>query len=254
MFYNISMKHVLIAILMIMISVQIPISSAQGSIIFAIERSKNSVVEITSEIGGLFRSKPTAVKDAATGRILLAQKVGAAKYTRTGAGVIIDNSGTVVTNAHTVEGASRITLTFNNGETVNAEVIGSFPDEDITFLKPEKQAKNIQPVIFVKPTPLQLRTRVFSIGYSDVLKGTIAEGKITGIGKNMHSKNKEYADLIQVSLSIYKGDSGGPLFNEYGEFLGLLVGSLQKTSKTSYAIPAQKIAGLYIKMISPSKT
>jgi serine protease Do len=214
------------------------------------EKAKNSVVEITSETGGLFRSKPAAMKDPKTGRIFLASKVGGAKYTRAGAGIIIDQSGTIVTNNHTVEKASRIIIKFNNGQSSQATIIQSYPKEDIAFLKILDTTIKTVPVNFSKPTKLKLNTRIFSIGYSKAIKGTFSEGKITGIGKNMKSKDTELVDLIQINLNMYKGDSGGPLFNESGDFLGLLVGALQKKSRVSYAIPAPKIAKLYIRMIS----
>jgi len=205
-----------------------------------------AIVSIKAEGAGMFRSPGgQAFRDAKTGRILVARSVRTAQFSRQGAGVIIDASGIIVTNAHTVEQATRITVTLNNDQSVAGELISIVPNEDIAFVR-------IPPPYPLLAIPLadsnsvSLRDRVYTIGGSEVLHGTLSEGKVSGIGKSAkaHGLN-DFVDLIQTTFNVYRGDSGGPLIDSSGNLLGMITANKPRAGHVSYAIPSNKIKQYY---------
>jgi len=214
----------------------------EESVIENLNKTLSSVIYIESEVAGLFRTPHTAVRDKNTGKIAVATGIRAGKYKRSGAGVIVDKTGIAVTNAHIVINAKRITVSLVNGQSYPAEITFVAPDEDIAFIKIIAEI-DFSPVFFSDSDNLTLNSRVFNVGASEVLKGSFSEGKVTGIGENRSQPptDNENIDLIQTSFNVYKGDSGGPLLDYHGHFLGLIVGAKINTGHTSYAIPSNKV-------------
>jgi S1-C subfamily serine protease len=212
-----------------------------GSLESSIEMMQSiipSIVIIHVESGGLFKTPGSAFRDAKTGKILIARKLKAVKHARDGSGVIIDEDGIIVTNAHTVSNASRITITLHNGTHLQAAVLDVIPEEDLAFLKIDTDIP-LEALALANSDNITLRSRVFTVGSSDVLNGTISEGTITGIGKSASGghKNTHYINLIQTDFSVYKGDSGGPLINTSGELLGVVLAAKTRVSHGSDARP-----------------
>ncbi|MDD5672515.1 MAG: trypsin-like peptidase domain-containing protein, partial [Candidatus Omnitrophica bacterium] len=163
--------------------------------------------------------------------------------TRAGGGFIIHPSGLIVTNAHTIMGAGRVLVTLFDQTKTEASVVKVVPDEDLALLQIKVPAK-LPAIPLADSNQVQLDMRVFSVGSSQILKNTLSEGKITGIGmsKKMEKKEKGYVGLIQASFDIYQGDSGSPLLNEKGELVGLMAAKAIFQRKVTYAIPSNKIA------------
>jgi len=219
---------------------------ADLSIIATIENSKQAVVIIRADTGGLARSPHKAFRDAKTGRIIVATKLMAAQYSREGAGIIIDHNGTIVTNSHNVLGAKKITVVLHDQKEVSCQVLQVVPGEDLAFIR-INMPDGIEPIKFSRTINMRLRDRVYHIGTSELLEGTISMGRITGIGKLARAKgNKtQYADLLQTDFNIYKRDSGGPLLDTTGNLAGLMVATKVNKNHVSFAIPAWKIAKYY---------
>lgn len=224
-------------------------SWGQTSIIELLHLAQESIVSIDVDTAGLTSSKPAAFRDKETGRIFIARKLQAAQYSRQGAGSIISQNGIIVTNAHTVDNASRIMVTLNDQTKFPAKVLKIIEDEDLAFIKIE--AGGLNTIDFAKKDRIALRDKVYLIGNSPQIKGSFTSGKITGLGKSAQSKNqgKNYIDLLQIDINLYKGDSGDPLFNKYGELIGIIVATQKFQNRTSYAIPSYKIKSRYLEML-----
>ena len=199
---------------------------AEVSVIESLESASKSVVRIETTAVQLYRAK---------------KNLRRVSYTRQGAGVIIATSGLIATNWHTVKNSGRITVIFYNGVSVTGRLVRSTPEHDLAFI-------NIQPpysltaIKFSDSDLVQLNSKAYTIGTSKILKNTLSEVQISGIGRKNSRKNpKNSVDMIQINSSAYKGDSGSPLLDREGHLLGLMVATQTKRGALTYAIPSNTI-------------
>ena len=179
-----------------------------------------------------------------TGKMLVRHKLQQATLQRSGAGVIIDPSGLIVTNTHTIFNAKKIFVILHDQTSFPAEVLGFVSQYDFVFLRIQTPAP-LSPISWADSDQIHLGDNIVTIGHSDLLKEAISGGKIIGIGvqggKNLHSTEGEETKLIQINVNVYKGDSGGPIFDRKGNFVGLMVAGQMKADRSSFAIPANQI-------------
>lgn len=218
------------AMAMIMVSGG-PAYAAKPTLVLIYE-SMPAMVDIEAQNIGLFRSP-------AGGFIT-------AYYSRRGAGVIIDSKGLIVTNAHTVSQANRIRVTLSNGKSYYARKVWVASGNDIAFLRIVAS----EPLVYIPLSDsdsVKPGDAVYTVGRSDLLKGTIMEGKITGLGKNPHWKVSTDIKfhLIQTSLKVYKGDSGAPVLDRNAELLGIIVAAKIRGRRASYILPSEIIKEYY---------
>jgi len=135
-----------------------------------------------------------------------------------GSGFVIDASGIVVTNNHVISEADEITVIFNDGSRLKAELIGKDQKTDIALLrvKPEKPLKA---VTFGDSEKLRLGEWVVAIGNPFSLGGTVTAGIVSA--RNRDIQSGPYDNYIQTDAAINRGNSGGPLFNLEGEVIGV---------------------------------
>lgn len=214
---------------------------AQPSIIDQIQKSQGSIVSIRATNTDVFQTAPAIVGRDPSGRILMARKVVSPSYNRGGAGVIIDQSGIIITNSHTVHKANNITIILSDNSEHPAEVLKVINDLDLAFLK-------IKPPYPLKAVPMadsdrvQLRDEIITVGNSSLLKQTISGGKVIGLGVSTNQIGKETeTKLIQTSINLYEGDSGGPLFDHRGSLIGLMTAKEMGADHSSFAVPSNKI-------------
>lgn len=189
--------------------------------------------------------KQSAVVNPSTGQILIARTVPIVKEVKKGAGVIISSSGLIVTNLHTIFGADKIAVHLPDGSTLSAKILHLAEDSDLALLKIDPVSALI-PVEFADSNLIHLRDPVINIGSSNLLKETISGGIINSLGINSLTKEVE---LIKVNINIYKGDSGGPLLNNQGQLIGMMMGKFRNKDRASVAIPSNKIKKLYLDYI-----
>ncbi len=135
-----------------------------------------------------------------------------------GSGFVIDAAGIVVTNNHVIADASEITVIFNDGQRLKAEVVGRDSKVDIAVLrvKPEKPLKAVK---FGDSNAVRVGDWVMAVGNPFGLGGTVTVGILSARNRNINSG--PYDDYLQTDASINKGNSGGPLFNTNGEVVGV---------------------------------
>jgi len=217
-----------------------PAAWAQDSILAQILRYQESIVGVTSENYDVFASPPQiAGIDKRTGRIAVSQNVAQQTFNRNGAGVIIHPSGVIVTNAHVVHKANRIKITLFDKTVVYADVIRFIGNLDFCLLKIDPPFP-LDAIPFADSDAIQLRDEIITVGSSYILNNTVSGGQVKGLGTT-RLKSGHRVDLIHTTFNLYEGDSGGPLFNDKGELLGLMTAKETDADHSSFAIPSNKI-------------
>jgi S1-C subfamily serine protease len=157
-----------------------------------------------------------------------------------GSGLIIDANGIVVTNAHVIEGASRIVVTTLDGRELDADVLGSDRDADLAVLK--VKAHGLPAVPLGHSADLMIGETVVAIGNPFGLSHTVTSGVLSAVGRTVPSDRGEqvFTDFLQTDASINPGNSGGPLVNILGEVIGINTAIIQGASGIGFAIPSDR--------------
>jgi len=135
-----------------------------------------------------------------------------------GSGFIVDRSGYIATNRHVVEGACRIIVTLHDGQTVEAKVVWMSSIVDVAFLTIQA-GRALPAATMAGDQNLKLGQRVIAIGNPVGLGISVTAGVVSGLDRNI--KQSPYDDFIQTDAAINHGNSGGPLFDEAGEVVGM---------------------------------
>ncbi|MFK7836172.1 MAG: Do family serine endopeptidase [Sulfitobacter sp.] len=135
-----------------------------------------------------------------------------------GSGFIISDDGQIVTNHHVVAGAETVKVKLADGRSFDAEVLGSDPLTDIALLK--VSSDDPLPTVSFGPTEgLRVGDEVVAVGNPFGLGGTVTSGIISALSRDIRSG--PFDDFIQTDAAINRGNSGGPLFNNAGEVIGV---------------------------------
>jgi len=164
-----------------------------------------------------------------------------------GTGFVYNLTGKMVilTNFHVVEGASNITVTFSDGDSYAASILGSDPYADLAALLIKAPYSEFKPLSIVSSTDLKVGDPVIAIGNPFGLTGSVTTGIISQLGRTiteqLSSGSYEIADVIQISASINPGNSGGPLLNYRGEVIGITTATVSGSQGLGFAIPSSTI-------------
>jgi serine protease Do len=156
-----------------------------------------------------------------------------------GSGFVIDPSGIIATNNHVIEDADEITATFTDGSKRVAKVIGHDEKTDIALIKVTAD-KPLTAVSFGDSKSLRVGDWVMAIGNPFGLGGTVTVGIVSARNRNINSG--PYDDFIQTDAAINRGNSGGPLFNEKGEVIGINTAIISPTGGSigiGFAVPSE---------------
>jgi serine protease Do len=135
-----------------------------------------------------------------------------------GSGFVIDSSGIVVTNNHVIAEANEITVVFNDGTELKAEIVGKDAKTDLAVLK-VKSDKPLKAVKFGDSDKARVGEWVIAIGNPFGFGGSVSAGIVSAKQRNIRSG--PYDSFIQTDAAINKGNSGGPLFNMDGDVIGI---------------------------------
>lgn len=215
----------------------------QDTMIETVQKAMPSLVSVIAQNEQTFDTPQSGI-DPKTGRILTRHELKQVTLQRSGAGVIIDPSGLIVTNTHTIFNAKKVFVILHDQTSFPAQVLGFVSQYDFAFLRIQPTSV-LSAISWADSDQIHLGDDIITIGHSELLKEAISGGKIVGIGvqggKNLRTTEGEETKLIQVNINVYKGDSGGPIFNRQGEFVGLMVAGQMKADRSSFAIPANQI-------------
>ncbi len=172
--------------------------------------------------------------------------------TATGSGFLVDDSGTILTNAHVVEGADRVTVSFedDNGNEIEAEVKGRDVSSDLAVLKIDAgEAKGVSPIPLGDSSRAQVGDPVIAIGNPFGLTRTVTTGIVSAVQRRIDAPNDfSIGDVIQTDASINPGNSGGPLLDAQGRAIGINAQIATDGSQGSvgigFAIPVNTVKDL----------
>ncbi len=135
----------------------------------------------------------------------------------TGSGFIISPDGTIMTNAHVVEGADEIVVRLTDKREFKGKVLGTDKQTDIAIVKID--AKNLPVLRIGRSQDLKVGEWVAAIGSPFGLANTVTAGIVSALSRNLPSD--QYVPFIQTDVAVNPGNSGGPLFNMKGEVVGI---------------------------------
>jgi len=157
-----------------------------------------------------------------------------------GSGLIVDPAGIVVTNAHVIEGASRILVVLRDGRELEADVLGADRDADLAVLKVAQRGLPATPL--GRSADLLMGETVVAIGNPFGLSHTVTTGVLSARGRTVPSESgaARFTDFLQTDASINPGNSGGPLVNLEGQVIGINTAIISGASGIGFAIPADR--------------
>ena len=135
-----------------------------------------------------------------------------------GSGFIISKDGLIVTNNHVVDGADTVNVKLSDGRSYDAKVLGADPMTDVALLKIEADV-DLPALQFGESNDMRPGDEVFAVGNPFGLGGTVTSGIVSATSRNINSG--PFDDYIQTDASINRGNSGGPLFNNAGQVVGM---------------------------------
>ena len=164
-----------------------------------------------------------------------------------GSGFVWDKSGNIVTNNHVVAGATTIHVTFYDGTTVPATVVGTDPDSDLAVVKVNMTADQLQPVTMGDSSQVKVGQLSVAIGNPFGNQNSMAVGFISAIARSLPVDNSTaqgsytIPDIIQTDAPINPGNSGGVLTDDQGKVIGVtsaIDSPVRASSGVGFAIPA----------------
>lgn len=134
-----------------------------------------------------------------------------------GSGFIISGDGLIVTNNHVIDGATSVTVKFADGSEYEATVVGADPLTDIALL--DIEGTDLPTVAFGSSDAMRVGDEVIAMGNPFGLGGTVTTGIVSAKDRNINAG--PFDEFIQTDAAINQGNSGGPLFNDQGEVIGV---------------------------------
>ena len=171
-----------------------------------------------------------------------------------GSGFVFDKKGHIITNAHVINDAKKVVVTFLDGRSYNAEVIGSDEFTDIGVIKVNADLKLLHPLTLGDSSNLKVGEQIAAIGNPFGLSGSMTSGIVSQLGRLLPTESRySIPDVIQTDAAINPGNSGGPLLNMRGEIVGINTAIQSATGEftgVGFAVPSQTIAKIVPDLIS----
>ena len=136
-----------------------------------------------------------------------------------GSGFLVNSDGSILTNNHVVDGASKVTVTFKNGSTADASVIGTDAVHDLALIKVDPSSVSGAPLTLGDSSAVQPGQMAIAIGAPFGLADSITVGVISGLDRSISGSSM--TGMLQTDASLNPGNSGGPLLNASGEVIGI---------------------------------
>jgi putative serine protease PepD len=173
-------------------------------------------------------------------------QVSSAGQQGTGSGVVLRSDGYILTNAHVVEGATRITVTLQSGERLEAELVGSDATDDLAVVRVAKSG--LKAATFGRSASLAVGQRVVAVGSSFGLEGSVTEGIVSALHRVVLTggpgqDSSDLIDAIQTDAAINPGNSGGALADDRGRVIGItsaIESSSGANAGVGFAIPSDR--------------
>lgn len=166
-----------------------------------------------------------------------------------GSGVVIVDTGIILTNMHVVVGAERIQVVFDDGLEADADVVGIRPEHDLAVLKARKIPDDLPAATLRSTHDLAPGDEVIAVGFPFGIGPSVSAGVVSGLRREYGSREGKrlLTNLIQFDAAVNPGNSGGPLVTADGEVVGIVTAILNPTSQhvfigVGFAVPIENAA------------
>src|SRR3954452_23633989 len=174
-----------------------------------------------------------------------------------GSGFVIDSDGHVATNQHVVDGATSITVTFADGKTASAKVVGTDPSTDVAVIKVDAPKSELHPLTFADSNSVEVGDGAVAIGSPFGLEDTVTTGIVSALNRTIQAPNNfTISGAIQTDAAINHGNSGGPLLNSSGQVIGInsqIESDSGGSDGVGFAIPSSTVKTIVSELISTGK-
>jgi serine protease Do len=171
-----------------------------------------------------------------------------AQYSQ-GSGFLVTNDGYIMTNAHVVKGADKVTVVLNDGRELDATLIGTDPQTDVAVIKIE--GKDFAFLNFGDSEEIDIGEWVIAIGSPFQLEASVTVGVVSAKGRQ-NLKITDFEDFIQTDAAINPGNSGGPLLSLKGEVIGINTAIVSRSGGymgIGFAIPSNMAKSIMAQII-----
>ena len=179
------------------------------------------------------------------------------KPAASGTGFVYDVDGHIITNNHVIDQADAIEVTFLDGVTLKASLVGVDPDSDLAVLNVKSVRERLSPVILGNSSNLQVGEAIYAVGAPFGLSWSLTKGIVSQIGRTLPaSGGYSIPGVIQVDAAINPGNSGGPLLNGLGEVIGVNTAIQSDTgvfSGVGFAIPSNLVKKVVPSLVRTSR-
>lgn len=153
-----------------------------------------------------------------------------------GTGVVIVDSGIILTNLHVVAGAKRLVITFADGFESDASIVGAKPENDLAVLKAHNIPDDLPAATMGSSGSLQPGDEVVAVGFPFGIGPSVSAGVVSGLNREFRSPEgkQSLTGLIQFDAAANPGNSGGPLVNMSGEVVGIVTAILNPTEARTF--------------------
>jgi Do/DeqQ family serine protease len=171
----------------------------------------------------------------------------------TGSGFILNGNGTILTNAHVVEGVDEVTVTLKDGRELRGTVMGADLLTDVAVIKVE--ANDLPSVAIGNSEALRPGEWAIAIGNPLGLDNTVTAGIISATGRSSAQVrvSDKRVQFIQTDAAINPGNSGGPLLNERGEVIGINTAIIGNAQGIGFAIPINQARAIAEQLIATGR-
>jgi len=163
-----------------------------------------------------------------------------------GSGFVFDKQGHIITNEHVIDDAQKVVITFLDGRSYNADIIGTDEFTDLAVIKVNADLALLHPLTIGDSSNLKVGEQIAAIGNPFGLSGSMTSGIVSQLGRLLPSgSGYSIPDVIQTDAAINPGNSGGPLLNMRGEIVGINTAIQSATGEftgVGFAIPSQTVA------------
>jgi len=171
-----------------------------------------------------------------------------------GSGFVYDTSGHVVTNAHVVEGAESVRVTFSSGRTYDATVVATDASTDLAVVKVDAPSSALVPLQLGDSSEVAVGDAVVAIGSPFGLENSVTAGIVSALGRSMEAPNGFTINgSIQTDAAINHGNSGGPLLDLAGEVIGVnaqIESESGGNDGVGFAIPSNTVGSIAKQLIA----
>jgi S1-C subfamily serine protease len=170
----------------------------------------------------------------------------------TGAGIVFDDKGHIITNAHVVYGAKQLLVSVDENGAYPAAIVGADPLSDVAVIKiTDGEEVKLTPAAFGDSQNLEIGQEVLAIGYPFEMDKTASRGIISGLNRKVPVTTMSWlTPLIQTDAAVNPGNSGGPLVDLCGKVIGMMTLSGQKAENVAFAIPTAALSDIAPQLIA----